>query len=364
MESMIKVGVLDEFGSRRQLLEALDRIIGHSGRTHEAAAVGQMSLFGGDQGNGMDIAIELLRPEDEFEKTDLREELAWEKDLIGVYVSEHPLNRYAKLLTTHVSATSADFDPSMHGRGVTVLGLLTSLRGYTTKKGASMAFGAMEDLQGSFDLIFFPRTWAQNNNELQVDRVYLVRGELKVESDDRAKIIVETITNNLSMALPLELEPEKSVSKPPSKPKPIGSNGNEARPVRATGNGSHIKARPGTFSPPPPPNFEEEDGDFAAPAPDELEMHDLSESELEIDTFVEEESRQTMLVEIKAVRNWQNVCRQIVKLMTAYKGQDTLSIKIAGKALQMEFPNLATKVCPDSVDEVKKLTAVKRVRIV
>ena len=343
--------------------EALDRIIGHSGRTHDAAAVGQMSLFGDQQGNGMDIAIELLRPDSEFSDSDQREELAWEKDLIGVYVSEHPLSRYTDLYTTHVSATSADFDQSLNGKGATVLGLLTSLRNYVTKKGSAMAFGAMEDLHGSFELIFFPRTWAKVRSEIQVDRVYLVRGEVRIEADGNAKLLVESITDNLSVALPIEPVVEPAGSKTEAKVDSIGTNGNAARPVRPTGNGNLTKARPEIGAPPAPPNFE--DDELESLPPPGLSSEDSLSSDGDTGTTkdIHFSSRKTIVVEIKAVRNWESVCQQVVWIMDDYEGQDTLKIRITGKAMQMEFPNLHTLVCPESISTLKQLPAVKDIQI-
>lgn len=204
LESMIKVGVFDCWGERPQFLEALDRIVGHSGRTHDAAAAGQLSLFGGGMGSDVDLTVELLQPATAIKKVDRRELLAWEKELVGVYISEHPLTRYADLFHNHVTATSTDLDASMHGRGVTLLGLLTYLRTHVAKNGKSMAFGGMEDLHGNFELIFFPQTWKQYREIIQTDQVYLIRGQVKFDGGERATIIVDSINNNLSLATPAE----------------------------------------------------------------------------------------------------------------------------------------------------------------
>jgi DNA polymerase-3 subunit alpha len=178
LESMVKVGVFDDWGSRLQLLDALERMMSHSGKTHDAAAVGQMSLFGGSGfGAAMDVHIELLRSERDVEQVDHREVLNWEKELIGVYLSEHPLSRYVDLLQSITSVTTAELDESTNGRIVAVLGLLSYLRTHTTRKGDPMAFGGLEDLQGTVELIFFPRTWKECRADIELDQVYLVRGK-------------------------------------------------------------------------------------------------------------------------------------------------------------------------------------------
>jgi hypothetical protein len=167
------------------------------------------------------------------------------------------------------------------------------------------------------------------------------------------------------MALPLELEPAQPSPGSQINPDPVGSNGNEAKPVRTTGNGSHVKARPEAFIPPAPPNFDDEESTFLPPPTDETEDDDLDQvdPEVRLGQEAQVEPRKTVVVEIKAVRNWKSVCRQIVKMMETYEGQDILNIKIAGKALQMEFPNLGTRVCSESIAEIEELSAVKRVRI-
>jgi DNA polymerase-3 subunit alpha len=363
LESMIKVGVLDEWGERHQLLEAIDRIIGHSGRTLDAASVGQMSLFGGGPEGKIDIAVELLRPADKLKETDHRDKLAWEKDLIGVYVSEHPLDRYIEIIQTQVTATAADLDQSFHGRGATILGLLTSLRPYVTKKGSSMAFGVMEDLSGSFELIFFPRTWKEYHAELHADRVYMVRGEVRVESDDRVKIIVDTITDNLSMALPMELEdqarksnqqPRIEDSLPEIETREI-PNSREVSPEELS---DLVPNRP-----PPPPNFVEINQEIRHEASGVEDKDQPEQREAKSQNAQETIARKAMVVEVKASKNWQSICRKIVKLMDGYEGQDTLSIKISGKPLQMDFPNLGTEVCPELIAKLEKISNVKKVEV-
>ena len=97
LESMVKVGCFDEWGTRPQMIDALDRMIGHSGSTHAAAAVGQLTLFGG---NGGSIAVNLIRSEKDAPKIDRRQLLDWEKELIGVYpVSYTHLDVYKRQAT-------------------------------------------------------------------------------------------------------------------------------------------------------------------------------------------------------------------------------------------------------------------------
>ena len=362
MESMIKVGVLDAWCTRQQLLEALDRIIGHSSRTHDAASAGQMTLFGAISGSGIAVDIELIRPVDSVKKIDHHERLAWEKDLIGVYISEHPLNRYGDLVQDQITATSVDFDSAINGRGVTMLGLLISLRTYITKKGAPMAFGVMEDLHGSFELIFFPQTWANFRDELELDRVYLVRGEARIEAGDRAKVIVSTITNNLSVAQPgAEVQAPASFASVSTVSQ--ARNGHKiAPPAYPVESHQTMNFETPVSSPPPPPNFEEQDVKYMPPAAagkrlekpvgraDPIEMKGVP--------------GKTIDIEIQADPDWRSACRDVVRLVSEYEGQDGLRIRIAGQPMYMEFPNQRTRLCSELVTKIEQLPAVIRVEVV
>ena len=264
LESMIKVGVFDIWGSRPQLLDALDRIIGHSGKTHEAAAVGQMSLFGDLPGTEIDISVELMKPATEIEEVDHREVLDWEKELVGVYISEHPVSRHLELLQNQdmVLVTTADIEGTVNDRGLTILGLLTYLRTYVTKKDKAMAFGTLEDLQGSVELIFFPSTWKRFQSIVEQDKVYIVRGKVRMGNGDRSKIIVENIEDNLSLALPAENEGEpRPVSKPlvqTTIKKPI-QDSPRAEDEYKTLKANTVESVNDDIVPPPPPNFEPHD---------------------------------------------------------------------------------------------------------
>ncbi|UCG25974.1 MAG: DNA polymerase III subunit alpha, partial [Chloroflexota bacterium] len=210
LESMIKVGVCDAWGSRPQLLEALDRMMSYSGTTFDAAAAGQMSLFGSALSGEAGLAVELLNPESSLPQVDQREVLNWEKELVGVYISEHPLSQYLELAAELGSATTSELEEMANGRAVSILGLLTYLRTHVTKKGDSMAFGSLEDLQGTVELIFFPSIWKRVRSLVEVDRVYLITGKVRTENGDRAQVIVERIQNDLTVARPADVAIETS----------------------------------------------------------------------------------------------------------------------------------------------------------
>ncbi|MER3513713.1 MAG: DNA polymerase III subunit alpha, partial [Chloroflexota bacterium] len=138
LESLIKVGALRPFGHRAQLLAALDRLLHLSASAHRAREIGQMSLF--DAGPGDDAAptgglLAELPPQDEVPR---REMLAWEKELVGAYISEHPLERPMRELQHVVTHYTSDLSEELDGQMVTLAGLVAWVRRHATKKGEAM----------------------------------------------------------------------------------------------------------------------------------------------------------------------------------------------------------------------------------
>ncbi len=196
LESMVKVGCFDEWGTRPQMIDALDRMIGHSGSTHAAAAVGQLTLFGGSGGS---IAVNLIRAEKDAPKIDRRQLLDWEKELIGVYLSEHPLQEKLADLQEIVTAHTGELDATWNGKGVTLAGLVAGLRTLNTKKGQPMAFVTLEDLEGKIDLVFFPKVWAACRELVQMNQILVVRGQVQAENET-ISILVNSAQTKLTLA--------------------------------------------------------------------------------------------------------------------------------------------------------------------
>ena len=198
LESMVKVGVFDEWGARPQLLDALDRMLGHSGSTHAAAAAGQMTLFGGNGGN-FKVAVNLLRPEKDVPKVERRQLLDWEKELIGVYLTEHPLQHRLGDLQSIVTARTGELDATWNGKGITLAGLVAGVRTLNTKKGQPMAFVTLEDLDGKIDCVFFPKVWAACRQLVQVNQILVIRGQVQAQNE-ALSILVNSAQTKLTVA--------------------------------------------------------------------------------------------------------------------------------------------------------------------
>ncbi|HCB50778.1 MAG TPA: DNA polymerase III subunit alpha [Chloroflexi bacterium] len=402
MESMVKVGVFDAWGKRPQLLEGIDRIISHSGNTHQAAAAGQMSLFSGPMGAEMNIGVELLKPDTTLSEIDQREILDWEKELVGVYISEHPLSRHLDLVQDMVTATTADLDEAANGKAVTILGFLTYLRKHVTKKGALMAFGGLEDLQGTAELLFFPSIWKDCHSIVEQDKVYIVKGKVRFDGGDRAKIIVDSITDNLSLAKPMVNE--EPLPEPPQLLDPdsdVELPLNESLDFSYSALSDENELESGKFMPPPPPNFEPGEGGWI-PARDETLPNDqgqispfvdISDQEpvvanenttvptngeppsidgdtspansllSELSLSASSPLGRTIVVDVEPTDDWKKTCRKVVSLTEEYTGQDSLRIRIADQALVMDFPNQKTHLCPALMTAIEKTPAVCGVEV-
>ncbi len=197
LECLIKVGALDSFGDRPSLLENLDRIVAISNSHFKAADAGQMSLFGADTGLVEEIhlppaAVNITR----------REQLNWERELVGVYISDHPLSPVMDAINQNVTHFSSELAEAQAQQVVRVAGLVTRIRPHTTKKGDPMAFVTLEDLQGDIDLVIFPRIWNQVQAFIEWDAIVMVDGRVDTYGAE-PKILVDRITTELKHVTPL-----------------------------------------------------------------------------------------------------------------------------------------------------------------
>lgn len=172
LECLIKVGALDAFGSRNALLEGLDNIIAISSANLKARSSGQLSIF--EDSGAFSISIYLP----DVPETDHKTQLGWERELIGMYISAHPLAAYQGELSKKVSHFSGQLTEVEDGEKITVAGMVTQFRPYQTKNNKMMAFVTIEDFQGTIELVLFPRTWSQYSKFILPDQIILVEGKL------------------------------------------------------------------------------------------------------------------------------------------------------------------------------------------
>ena len=188
LECLIRVGALDRFGSRPALLAGVDLILSISASHFRAADQGQMSLFGAHTGVSEDITLPKVSSD-----INRREILNWERELIGLYISDHPLNPVMDILTQVVTHFSGQLSEAVHQEKVRVAGLVTRVRSHQTKSGKMMAFVTLEDLQGLVELVVFPRTWEKYSELLEPERIVMIEGKVDAESGD-PKVLVDSVS--------------------------------------------------------------------------------------------------------------------------------------------------------------------------
>ncbi len=201
VESLIKAGCFDSLGhTRRGLTSVYERYLDVAIDVKRNEANGQDSLFGGSDDDGVALDFDGLPPipVGEWEKSVL---LAAEREMLGLYVSDHPL-----LGVEHVLATSTDCsiaalttdETRQDGAVVTVGGLVSGLQRKVTKQGNPWALATLEDLEGAIEVMFFPATYQQCATLLAEDAIVLVRGRLDRREDVPKLIAMEVTVPDLS----------------------------------------------------------------------------------------------------------------------------------------------------------------------
>jgi DNA polymerase-3 subunit alpha len=191
LECLIKVGALDDFGERGRLLATIDRTLGVSASSHEAREVGQLTLFGG---------LGVAGQEDLLASSDIssggqvgrKEVLDWEKELVGVYVSSHPLQQMTNDLMNVVTHGTLEVTEELANKTVIVAGMITDVRQITTKKGDAMAFVRLEDLQGNLDVTVFPQLYRDQRTLWATDKIVVVHGKVDVRNG-RVSILADSV---------------------------------------------------------------------------------------------------------------------------------------------------------------------------
>ena len=182
IESLIKAGAFDDLGHHRKALvavhlEAIDAVI----ESKRAEAIGQFDLFG-DIGSSAMSGLEIDFPQGEWDKSTL---LAFEREMLGLYVSDHPLLGVEHILRSNTDMSiSALLDAGGAQDGfVTIGGLITSISRKVSRTGSSWAIVTVEDLEGSLEVLFFAKTYTQYALTLVEDRIVTIRGRVDHRDD-------------------------------------------------------------------------------------------------------------------------------------------------------------------------------------
>jgi DNA polymerase-3 subunit alpha len=320
LEGLIKVGALDEFAPRPQLLAIIDRMINLSSSTHKAASVGQMSMF--DLG-GFDAPQtgSVLYPPPEVEKISKRDILSWEKELVGTYLSAHPIQRHMAAIKQASTTMLGELTEAMHGQQVSVAGLVNFIRHHQTKKGDPMAFVEIEDIQTTCEIVVFPRSYAAHRELLVEGNLIFVRGKVDAKDGRAPKVLADSITTEVTTYSAADGTPADEPTPPPAR---SGTNG-----LLPETNGRHQSTRimePSMpyMPPPPPPADDEATPPKTTPAPRWLHVTLRRTDNLAQD---------------------KHLMKMVYSLLSEKPGDDHFSLYVPSgrKKIRIDFPNQTTQ---------------------
>jgi DNA polymerase-3 subunit alpha len=326
LECLIKVGALDAFGGRIQLLGVMDRMIGISGQAHQARELGQLSLFD----LGIAASVEpLLNGAPLATDAPSREMLNWEKDLTGTYISAHPLQQVAVSLSNIVTLYSDDLTEEMVGERHTVAGMVSRVHQIITRTNKPMAFAQLEDLQGTIDVVICPRVWQRTREMWETDRILIVTGKVNDRNQELSLTCDSVQTDVAQPRQPEELPP------------PAWSEVEEDEWV-----------------PPPPeagtPSRPEPEADLPPRPEPEDTYQQLAPCQIEI-TFRRSPNREADLHRLS----------QVYDALGRYRGQDrfTLRVEADGHVWELSFPNDSTGYCAQLEEELVGLLGAGTVQV-
>ena len=190
VECLIKVGAMRDLGNRQQLSLALDSALAAAQSTRKAAAAGQFGLFGAEIPGATDI---LDVPLPDVPDWSLKEQLAYEKELLGIYLSEHPLTAITNRVRGKQIVHLGTVDESLAGQRVTMIGLLIEPRAMLTKKGTMMLRATLEGVDGvSLDLIAFSEAYERCKESLIADAVVEVDVRIDLRGE-QVQLLIEAV---------------------------------------------------------------------------------------------------------------------------------------------------------------------------
>ena len=199
IENLIKSGALDTLGgTRKQFMSIYIQIVDHVNQEKKYSMAGQMTLF--------DMVSEDQKEEFQIRLPDVGEYsrenlLAFEKEVLGIYISGHPLEEYEDKWRKVITATTADFQPDeetgrtkvREGARETIGGMITEKTVKHTKTNQMMAFVTLEDLLGTVEVVVFPRDYEKNRDCLEADSKVFIRGRVSEEDERASKLICEKV---------------------------------------------------------------------------------------------------------------------------------------------------------------------------
>jgi DNA polymerase-3 subunit alpha len=314
MESLIKAGALDCLGNRGTLLNNINEILSLAQREQKSREAGQTTMFDlwGQQVEAPVSPLELSETE-----VTIKDKLAWEKELMGVYLSEHPFSAFADKIAAENTVLCGQVDAEMAGQTVLVAGMVASVVHLMTKQQKSFVKATLEDLDGSIEVMVWSDVYSGTTELWEEGNIVLVEGKVGVRDDS-----VQLSCKKVSRYEPGKQKTEKTPA-PPAKPQ----NGyiNE---TKAVANGHVYKPE-------------------EKPAPKKrykliITIQDSGDSEKDA-----------------------NCLRLVVYTMKEFPGQDEVSLRIPneGKIVKLKIANLNTDYTPELRHRITELVGEEGLKV-
>jgi len=348
LESLIQVGTLQPFGTRAQLLPIVDRIIGLSASYHQAEDTGQLSMF--SDATGVQLAADetILPPADQVPDIPRKEILAWERELVGIYVSEHPLTRVVTRLDDVLSGSVGTLGEEQSGQQVTVAGMVQRVYRHITKKGNEMAFVTLEDVQGSCDVVVFPSVWSETKNVWQPEQIVVVNGKVDASQRDEPSLLCSWVKRPQDV----RVAAHSSSTAPGMSRVPTNGHSSTSQSNRDGPSSSQPQ------EPPTPPSR------FASALEPETATPQGGPSSTP-STNGPRTIRVTLRRTSEQAQDKRRL-REIHDTLIGYDGQDDFVIHLiddSGSGLELRFPNQATSCCPNLLHDLEALVGRQSVQI-
>lgn len=342
LESLIRVGAFDNLGSRAALLEGLDTILSFSTGHFRALDIGQMSLFGKATG-----VTEMLQLPGAHYEIPRRKLLQWEKELLGLYVSDHPLTPLMDDLNQIVSHFSGELGEAQQNSGVCIAGLVTNVRPYQTRSGKPMGFVSLEDLQGTVEVVVFPKTWSEVSDWIETGQVVVVHGKLDRERGD-PKVLADRIDTQAKVGLSHSGKPARDDDARPEAVPPPEAQEHQEREARAPG-GSMLEKGPDQGQPDP---VIEEGPEVEPPPRLEPAGNGVNRVTVELKS-TGDRTRDALRM------------RRVHGLLTSYPGRDRFAFDVVEEEHRytLEFPNFTTGICAELMNQLSSMLGRNTVRV-
>ncbi len=340
LECLIQVGTLRPFGKRAQLLPVVERIIGLSSSVHRARDAGQLSMFG--DATGVHLAAEdtILLPDRDVPDVPQKRILAWERELIGIYLGEHPLTKIQARLGEVLSSSVGTLAEEPNRQQVTVAGMVQRVHRHTTKKGNEMAFVTLEDHHGSCDVVVFPSVWRETKDLWEPEQILIVNGKVDSSRGDEPNMLCSWVKR-----------PEEIPVGVPAAP--VGNGGSEgllasSPPGEGPERGGETRTEADWISPPPASSSPQQDEGPVEQTGAKSSPPSAAE-------------RRTVYVRVERTARQgedKRTLHQVHTLVTGYDGRDEFVIRLSGGPdgdVELRFPNQATSCCPELLTDLEAL---------